>query len=124
MLHRFTTPRWLGLHALLVVSLVFLGLVGYWQLDKALGQGDWQNYGYAVQWWLFGGFAVFLWAKLILDDLHPERVEERREKAEQELPQLAELAEVRPVAAPVEDDDPELAAYNRHLAELAERHSR
>ncbi len=124
MLHRFTTPRWLGLHALLVVSLVFLGLVGYWQLDKALGQGDWQNYGYAVQWWLFGGFAVFLWAKLILDDLHPERVEERREKAEQELPQLAELAEVRPVAAPVEDDDPELAAYNRHLADLAERHSR
>lgn len=124
MLSRFTTPRWLGLHALLLVSLVVLGVIGYWQLDKALDQGDWQNYGYAVQWWLFGGFALFLWAKLVLDDLHPERVEERREKAEQELPELAELAGVRPAPAPVEDDDPELAAYNRHLADLHERNRR
>lgn len=121
MLKRFSTPRWLGLHALLLVSLVVLGRIGFWQLDKARGAGDWQNYGYAVQWWLFGGFAVFLWVKLLLDELHPERVEERHAKAEAELPELAELAGVVPAAPPTEDEDPELAAYNRHLAELARK---
>lgn len=123
MLSRFSTPRWLGLHALLLVSLVVLGRIGFWQLDKARGAGDWQNYGYAVQWWLFGGFAVFLWFKLVLDDLHPERVEERREKAEQELPELVGMPPAPTVAAD-EDEDPELAAYNRHLAELAAKHRR
>ena len=117
MLRRFTTPRWLGLHVLLVASLVVLGRIGFWQLEKALGVGDWQNYGYAVQWWLFAGFAVFLWAKLVLDDLHPERAEARREQAVAELPELRQPQ----APPPADDEDDELAAYNRRLAELAER---
>ena len=75
---RFLTPRWLGLHALMLVSLGALGAIGWWQLEKARGDGNWQNYGYAVQWWLFGAFALFLWGKLILDELDPGRVEARR----------------------------------------------
>ena len=120
MLTRFLTPRWLGLHALLLMSLVVLGAIGAWQLDKARGAGDWQNYGYAVQWWLFAGFAVFLWVKLVLDDLDPGRVEARRE---QDDPGPVGQPQA---AAPVgdEDEDDELAAYNRHLAELARRSRR
>ena len=120
MLTRFLTPRWLGLHALLLVSLAVLGRIGLWQLDKARGNGDWQNYGYAVQWWLFGGFAAFLWVKLVLDELDPSRVEARREQADGDHP-----VAVQPQApAPTEDEDDELAAYNRHLAELARRQHR
>ncbi len=119
MLRRFTTPRWLGLHALLLISLVVLGRVGWWQLDKARGAGDWQNYGYAVQWWLFAGFAVFLWVKLLLDELDPGRVEARREKDEADLPVVQRTA-----PPPAEDEDDELAAYNRHLAELAQKSRR
>ena len=114
-LTRFLTPRWLGLHALLLVSLGVLGAIGAWQLDKARGAGDWQNYGYAVQWWLFAGFAVFLWAKLVLDELDPGRVESRREERDQ-----GHVVQPQ-AAAPVEGEDDELAAYNRHLAELARR---
>ena len=114
-LTRFLTPRWLGLHALLLVSLAVLGAIGAWQLDKARGTGDWQNYGYAVQWWLFAGFAVFLWVKLVLDELDPDRVQTRRAPADAEP-----VAQLRP-PAPAEDEDDELAAYNRHLAELARR---
>jgi hypothetical protein len=110
----FFSLRWIGWHALLLVSLAVLGRIGLWQWEKARLQDDWQNYGYAVQWWLFAGFAVFLWVKLVLDELDPARVRED----EPELPQ----PDRRPTAQqPVEAaDEDELAAYNRHLAWLAE----
>lgn len=114
----FLSPKWLGWHALLLLSLVVLGWIGFWQWDKARLEGDWQNYGYAVQWWLFAGFAVFLWVKLVLDELDPERVRDKSEDAPPPLPQ----PDLRPRASDVPDeDDDELAAYNRHLAQLAER---
>ena len=116
----FLSPRWLGWHALLLVSLAALGRIGWWQWETARADGDWQNYGYAVQWWLFAGFAVFLWVKLVLDELDPSRVTDREARAEPRLPQ----PDLRPTARqqPVEDDeDEELAAYNRHLARLAEQ---
>jgi DNA-binding transcriptional regulator of glucitol operon len=112
----FLTPRWLGLHALLVVSVLVLARVGLWQWDRAhAASGSWQNYGYAVQWWLFAGFAVFLWVKTVLDELDPTRTEAQ----DDELPPL-----VQPQAPPpAEDDDDELAAYNRYLRSLHERSS-
>jgi DNA-binding transcriptional regulator of glucitol operon len=115
----FLSPRWLGWHALLLASLVVLGWIGLWQWDKAREQSDWQNYGYAVQWWLFAGFAVFLWVKLVLDELDPQRVADRAQD-DPASPQPAP----RPVAAAPaedEDEDPELAAYNAHLRRLAEQ---
>lgn len=111
----FLTPRWLGLHALLVASLLVLGRVGLWQWHRAhAASGSWQNYGYAVQWWLFAGFAVFLYVKTVLDELDPDRSEDDDVAA---LPPV-----VQPQAPPpAEDDDDELAAYNRYLRSLHER---
>ncbi len=120
----FLSPRWLGWHALLLVSLLVLGRIGLWQWDKARAQDDWQNYGYAVQWWLFAGFAVFLWVKLVLDELDPQRVREREDPAQAAAlpqPDLRPTAEAPEAAALEEEHDPELAAYNRHLARLAEQ---
>ena len=111
----FLSPRWIGWHALLLVSLAVLGWIGLWQWDKARAQDDWQNYGYAVQWWLFAGFAVFLWVKLVLDELYPERTQPRDEEP---------VVVQRPAPAPAvvaDDEDPELAAYNAHLRRLAEQ---
>jgi len=115
-LMRLLTPRWWGRHALLVAAVLVLVRIGSWQWGKGDGDGRaWQHYGYAVQWWLFAGFAVFLWAKLVLDELDPGRVEARNQKADA-LPEV-----VQPQAPPpAEDDDDELAAYNRHLAWPAE----
>ena len=119
MLKAFVTPRWLGWHALTLVSVVVLGRIGLWQWDKGGGDGRaWQHYGYAVQWWLFGGFAVFLWVKLVLDELDPSRVTQRTA----EDPSLP--AVVQPTAPPpADDEDDELAEYNRHLARLAQQQS-
>ena len=108
----FLAPRWLARHALLLLVLYVLTRIGVWQWDKARAQEDWQNYGYAVQWWLFAAFAVFLWVKAVLDELDPARVQ---------VPD--EPAPVVTAPAPVADveDDEELAEYNRHLARLAEQ---
>lgn len=110
----FLTPRWLGLHALLVVSLLVLGRVGLWQWDRAhTASGSWQNYGYAVQWWLFAGFAVFLYVKTVLDELDPDR----GAGDDEVLPPVVQ----RQAPPPAEDDDDELADYNRYLRSLHER---
>jgi hypothetical protein len=111
----FLTPRWLGLHLLLVVTLVVLGRVGLWQWDRAHAtSGSWQNYGYAVQWWLFGAFAVFLWVKALLDDLDPARTEPDDDAR---LPPVVQ----HQAPPPAEGDDDELAAYNRYLRSLHEK---
>jgi DNA-binding transcriptional regulator of glucitol operon len=115
----FFTPRWLGLHALLVVSVLVFARVGWWQWDKAARMGDWQNYGYGIQWWLFGLFAVFLWVKMVLDELDPSRVEQRT--ARDEPPPAPLQPQAQP---PSDEDDDELAAYNRHLAWLAQQSDR
>lgn len=116
----FVSPRWLLRHVLLLVALVALARIGWWQFDTARAEDDWQNYGYALQWWLFGGFAVFLWVKLVLDELDPARVEPSA-TASSELPAVARRQAPVGAAQPADPgDDPELAAYNRHLAWLAE----
>lgn len=123
MVRAFLTPRWLGRHALLVAALVVLTWIGLWQWDRAHDQGSWRNYGYAIQWWLFTGFAFFLWLKTVLDQLDPSRVERREEPGELPVavPRRASAAQ----AAPAQDDeDDELAAYNRRLAWLNEHADR
>ncbi len=116
----FVTPRWLLRHALLLAALAVLGRIGWWQLETARAEDDWQNYGYALQWWLFGGFAVFLWVKVVLDELDPARMEPPG-AVTPDLPAVArQQASVDEAEAPDQDGDPELVAYNRHLAWLAE----
>lgn len=115
MLKRFVTPRWLGWHALVVVAVLLLLRIGSWQWAKGGSDGRaWQHYGYAVQWFLFAGFAVFLWVKLVLDELDPGRVEARQTAADA-LPPVVQ----RTAPPPADHEDDELAAYNRRLAELA-----
>jgi len=32
----------------------------------------WQNFGYAFQWWIFAGFVVFFWARMLREDARDE----------------------------------------------------
>ena len=114
----FLSARWLARHLLLVVTLVVLVRVGIWQWSKGGASGSWQNYGYGMQWWLFAAFAVFLYVKAILDELDPSRLEPPEPR---EQPPAARLPQAPP---PADDEDDELAAYNRHLAWLAENSDR
>ncbi|MEC3920631.1 transcriptional regulator [Nocardia sp. CDC160] len=121
----------------IVAFLACLGL-GYWQWTRfESGGGTYQNLGYALQWPLFAGFVV--WAYVRFVRLEKEAVEDeapapevtaestpssaparpRRPKsaAPREIP--AGLLPERPKAAA--DSDPEIAEYNRYLAELHAR---
>lgn len=111
MLRRLLTPGWLALH--LVAALVFVALVelGRWQWHRGLHTHHFQNYSYGIEWWLFAGFAVFLWVKMMMDTLDGAG----------EPPARATRPGPAPAPAPVvvdDEDDPALAEYNRRLAAL------
>ena len=47
---------------------------------EVTGGLKWRNATYALQWWVFAGFAVFMWFRMVRDDAHRER--EAREQRE------------------------------------------
>ncbi|RRO12674.1 hypothetical protein EIL87_23510 [Saccharopolyspora rhizosphaerae] len=135
MLRSLMTPRWLLLHVLFIVATLATGYLAVWQWDRAHDAGgSFQNLGYALQWPLFGAFTIFLWIKLMRMDLAQQRGEDSQEatpeaapEEEQPAPEAEESQRRRtrplvpPPAPPVdEDEDPELAEYNRYLAGLNE----
>ncbi|QGK71217.1 hypothetical protein GIY23_18330 [Allosaccharopolyspora coralli] len=113
------TPRWLLLHALFLAAVIATGVLTGWQWDRAHeAGGSFQNLGYALQWPLFGLFTLFFWYRLVRMDAVPEQTEHDDEPAE-------ESTHGRPLVPPQAprvsaDDDPQMAEYNRYLAELDE----
>jgi hypothetical protein len=104
--------------ALCVLSLAACVGLAWWQWQRfESSTGSWQNLGYVLQWPLFGLFPAFMFWRL------------RKLRAQQlagpppapKPPPLAPEPPPRP-AARQDDDDPELAAYNRYLAELNARY--
>ena len=117
---RLLAPRWLAWHALtLAVAVVFFRL-GLWQWHQAVQTGSPQNMGYALQWPAFALFAVAVWWRVARDAVRPP---DGAEPPPPRPPRPARRPAPEPApAVPVTDEeDPELAAYNRYLAELNER---
>jgi DNA-binding transcriptional regulator of glucitol operon len=126
------TIRWMAGHALVVALVVTCLLLGRWQWHRSAETHSLQNYAYALQWPLFAMFFAVMWWRLLR--LESRRLDEEGAPAEpQPGPEV-----VAPSAAPTPgpqsaspttqtpavEDDPELAAYNRMLAELAARDER
>ena len=129
------SPKWWGLHLLvLVLVLTFLRL-GLWQWDRAQSpSGGIQNYAYAFQWPMFAVFGVVLWWKTLRIEAAGENDETG--EAPRPLSRFAAPALPEPnitrrdgvrigitsVATTDEDDeDEELKTYNAYLARLNER---
>jgi hypothetical protein len=68
----FVRPKWLLTHLLMLVLAVTMILLGRWQLDVSNTKHfDLQNFAYAFQWWIFTGFVVFFWVKLVRNTRRP-----------------------------------------------------
>lgn len=111
------TARRLGIAAFCVLSLVVCLGLAWWQFRRyESASGDWQNFGYMLLWPIFGVFPTFMvWRmrRLRAEDAATAAPEQPAKQTEPAPPPRP-----RPVVRHDDDDDPELAAYNRYLAQL------
>jgi hypothetical protein len=108
--------RAMGLHAVIIVVVPTFIALCIWQLHRALG-GNELSWAYVFEWPFFAGYAIYMWWRFVHD------VPEAADPAPPP-PAPAPTAEPSPAAAPGTPDEPgddEVAAYNRYLAELAEK---
>jgi hypothetical protein len=114
-------PRWLGWHAVMVVSVLGMLALGNWQWHRALA-GNALSWAYTFEWPIFAGFAIVFWAKTIRDEFHPP-VPKGTPAEDAGLPAGApggatvSAAGGEPGDEPAEEDE-ELAEYNAYLARL------
>lgn len=100
-------------HLLAISAFAVCVLLGWWQLARFESPtGGVQNAAYALQWPLFGVFALFFWIRAMRDSVE-RRVPVRFTGQGRATTEAS--AQIRRD----EQDDPELAAYNRYLAELS-----
>ena len=134
------SPRWIMWHLLTIGAMVTCGLLAAWQWHRAgSSMGSALNVGYGLQWPVFALFFGYMWWRMLSMEIKrirgelPEHPWDAADPEPEPEPVVAAPAVAvaagpspfgpRPVRArPVEaDEDPEMAAYNRMLAELAAR---
>jgi len=123
---RLWTPRWLLVHAGVLIGVAGFLALGWWQLGRATN-GNLLSYGYAIEWPAFAVFLVWVWIKEIRKVLRsgdasaavPESGATQHLPAPA-LPQPVRTTRQRPRSGPAYDDsgDEELAAYNAYLSHL------
>jgi hypothetical protein len=107
---------------MMVLVATMAGLT-WWQASRALS-GNTLSYVYAFEWPLLAGVVVYMWWDLLHED--PDRSRRQRREATPGGRAGATAStngsatpEPRPAAPRYrEEDDEELAEYNRYLAEL------
>jgi DNA-binding transcriptional regulator of glucitol operon len=131
---RFFGSRALAIVVVSLVALVGGALLAYWQWTRyQSATGTLQNLGYVLQWPLFGVFPGFMFWRIhrtaqrerAYDEATREPVQEQqaRPRPEPTLDPRLTYVQNRTVNY-VAGEDEELLAYNRHLAELADREQR
>ncbi len=114
---RLFGPKRLLCHlGVLVVFLVCLRL-GWWQWErsKELG-GAAQNLSYAVLWPVFGGYAIYVWVRLLRMEIRGDQV--LAGDGDPVLGRPDGTTGPGTALVPYLPPDPELVAYNAYLTEL------
>ena len=126
---RWFSGRAVALHVAVLVLVPGCAVAAWWQINRAQ-DGNQLSYLYSVMWPVFGVLAIIFWWMLIhtdYDTVGLKGMRRQQVRGDATLPAtngvaaspapLAILPEVSLAAAA--DEDPELAAYNARLAELA-----
>ncbi|MCI0686787.1 MAG: hypothetical protein L0Y54_06055 [Sporichthyaceae bacterium] len=121
-MRRLLTPRWIALHLLALVLAGTCLVLGWWQLQRGQS-GNLRSFAYALEWPAFAIFVLFMWGRMIYDELRP--AEPASPSAGSESPATEPAGRIARSSDHEEEHDrehdPELAAYNRYLAELDAR---
>jgi hypothetical protein len=124
---RWFSKRAITLHLALLVFVPGCAVAAWWQINRA-EDGNQLSYLYSVMWPVFGILAIVFWWVLVHTDYETVGLKgTRRLAGPEEVASATQVSISSPPAAatgeptPVitEDEDPELAAYNARLAELA-----
>ncbi|WP_425297786.1 transcriptional regulator [Nocardia asiatica] len=119
-----------ALIALVIVAALGCLALAWWQWERyESSTGTGQNLGYALQWPLFAGFAVFAYFRFVrLERAAAEEQESADAPRRASAPAGRAAKPVAPTELPpgllperpkaVHDEDPVLAEYNRYLAAL------
>lgn len=111
---KYLSRRAIVLHVCLLLWVTMCAVAAWWQVSRAV-QGNSLSYMYAIEWPCFAVLGVLGWYAM----LNMEKVTANQEAARREYEEQMR-AEARAARAKVEEpEDPTLAAYNDHLAELA-----
>jgi hypothetical protein len=109
---RWLNRRALSLHLAVIIIVPGCGLAAWWQITRAT-DGNGLSYLYAIEWPLFAIIGAYFWWMLIHTDYENVGLKGMRRSETTAVP-------ASPAAPPVTvTDDPELAAYNARLAQLA-----
>jgi len=112
---KYLSRRAIGLHIALVVWVTICIAAAWWQVGAAI-LGNSLSYLYAVEWPAFAVLGGFGWYALLNSEKITEDQEIERKEYEEKMRQEAQSAR-----RAESDEDPELKAYNDHLAEIASR---
>jgi len=109
---RWFSGRAVRLHATTLFVVGICLVLGWWQLTRALS-GNTLSWAYTIEWPFFGGYAVFMWWKLLHEDPRGRPLRARvglgQEKPRQGKPRRTEKDS---------EEDEKLAEYNKYLEEL------
>jgi len=100
--------RAIGLHVALLLAVPSFLTLGYWQLDRAL-KGNVLSWAYTFEWPFFAAYATWMWWKLLHTEPAGETGRYSKDGGDERVIDTYD---------PYDESDPELAAYNRYLAEL------
>ena len=108
-------PAWFSRRAVLLhltALIVVPGCLalGWWQLHRALS-GNTLSWAYTVEWPLFAGYGVYMWWRILHEQ--PGRISQLEQDTVANAPATTGAGQGQ-----YEEEDEELAAYNRYLAQL------
>jgi hypothetical protein len=132
---RWLSGRAVALHVAVLVVVPACAIAAWWQINRAQ-DGNQLSYLYSVMWPVFGLLAVVFWWMLIHTDYDTVGLKGMRRQQAKARPQTSEgvtapatnrvATSPLPASAFTEvpvgsagDEDAELAAYNKRLAQLA-----
>jgi hypothetical protein len=120
-------PKWLGWHALMVLTVLGMLALGDWQFRRA-ESGNSLSWAYTFEWPIFAIFVIVFWAKTIKDEFRPpaqaDGLDDVALPAGRGGAAVPATGNAGAADAAADEDDEELVAYNAYLARLTAEASR